>query len=353
MKRVLNVGIIGVGTIGKNHLQDFINNSKAKVIAVADINEKSAKSAARNFGVKKIFKDYKDLLALSEIEAVSICTPPFNHASISCDAAKAGKHVLCEKPMAMNAEEAERMVEACRKANVKLGICSSRLRLTPKVEKTREYVQSGKLGKIYYVRSSILRRRGRPGLDILKETKWFLDSSKAGGGALIDIGCYNLDAILYILGSPQPTAVSAMTFRGVGNQPKFDSIYDVEEHASLMVRFKNGPVATVEIAWAANMDQGEETILFGTKGGLKLDPFTFYTEQNGEQVAITIDLPENENRNEKAIDNFITACLENKNPKTPGEDGLKVMQIISMAYLSAKLGREVTLKELKTHMKRH
>jgi len=347
MRRILNVGIIGVGTIGKHHLQCFIKNPKAKVIAVADINEELAKSVAKNSGVKKFFKDYRDLLALSEIEAVSVCTPPFVHAPIVCDAAKAGKHVLCEKPMSMNAEEAQKMVKACQKSHVKLGICSSRLRLSPMVENAKEYLQSGELGKIYYVRSSSFRRRGRPGLDILKESKWFLDSSKAGGGALIDIGCYELDAILYILGSPQPIAVSAMTFRGVGDQPKLNFVYDVEEHASLMVRFKDGPVATIEAAWAANMDQGEGTILFGTKGGLKLNPFTFYTEQEGKHVAVTIDLPVE--GGERFIDDFIAACLEDKSPKTPGEDGLKVMQIISMAYLSAKIGREATLKDLKAH----
>lgn len=347
MRKILNVGIIGVGTIGKYQLQGFIDNPKAKVIAVADINEKLAKSVAKDFGVKKFFKDYRDLLALNEIEAVSVCTPPFNHALITCDAAKAGKHVLCEKPMAMNASEAEKMVKACQKARVKLGICSSRSRLSTAVENAREYVQSGKLGKVYYVRSSSFRRRGRPGLDILKESKWFLDSSKAGGGALIDIGCYELDAILYILGSPQPITVSAMTFRGVGGQPKLNLIYDVEDHASLMVRFKEGPVATIETAWAANMDQGEGIILFGTKGGLKLNPFTFYTEQEGKHVAIITDLPVQWG---DFIDDFVTACIEDKSPKTPGEDGLKVMQITSMAYLSAKLGREVTLKDLKTRI---
>ncbi len=347
MNKKLNIGVIGVGTIGKQHIREYINNPKAKVIACADINEELAKSVAAEFGVKKIFKDYRDLLALSQVDAVSVCTPPFAHASVTCDAAKAGKHVLCEKPMAMNAEEAERMVKACRKAEVKLGICSSRVRFSAAVEKARDYVQNGRLGKVYYVRASAFRRRGRPGLDILKESKWFLDSSKAGGGALIDIGCYNLDAILYILGSPQPLAVSAMTFRGVGDQPKPNVVYDVEEHASLMVRFKDGLVATVETAWAANMDQGEGIVLFGTKGGLKLNPFTFYTEQEGKQVAITIDLPMEYGSG--YVDDFVTACLENREPKTPGEDGLKVMQITSMAYLSAKLGREVTLKDLNTH----
>jgi predicted dehydrogenase len=350
MKRVLNVGVIGVGTIGKQHLQGYTDNPKVKVIAISDVNMAVAKSVASDFGVKKFFKDYSDLLDLDEVDAVSVCTPPFAHAEITCDAARAGKHVLCEKPMAMNANESEKMVEACRQAGVKLGICSSRSRFNAAVESAREYVQAGKLGKVYYVRSSNFRRRGRPGLDILRESKWFLDSSKAGGGSLIDLGCYDLDVILYILGSPQPVAVSAMTFRGVGDQPTSDVIYDVEEHASLMVRFKDGLLATVDTAWASNMDRGEGIVLFGTGGGLKVEGFTFYTEQEGKQVAIQVDLPVQWRERFKFIDDFLIACLEDRSPKTPGEDGLKVMQIISMAYLSAELGKEVTLKELGTHV---
>ena len=343
MNGILNVGVIGVGEIGKHHLRSYASNPKAKVVAVADINEGLAKNVAADYGVKS-FKDYRDLLSLPEVEAVSVCTPPYNHASITCEAAKAPKHVLCEKPMAMNAEEAEDMVKACEKAKVKLGICSSRSKLSVTVENAREYVRSGRLGKIYYVRASNFRRKGRPGLDIFKESKWFLDSSKAGGGALIDIGCYDLDSILYILGGREPIAVDAMTFRGVGNNPKLHVIYDVEEHSSLMVRFKDGLVATVETAWAANMDRGDGIILFGTKAGLKLNPFTFYGQQEGKQVAITIDMPSQWG---DPVDDFLTACLQNGSPKTSGEDGLKVMQIISMAYLSSKLGREVTLRDLK------
>ncbi len=344
----MNVGVIGLGEISGEHLQSYKGNPKAKVVAVSDIREEIARSVATNLGVKS-FVDYHDLLDLSEVDAVSVCTPPFTHATITCDAAKAGKHVLCEKPMAINAEEAKRMVEACRNARVKLGICSSRTRFNLAVENARQYAQDGKLGKVYYVRASNFRRRGRPGLDTHKGTKWFLDSSKAGGGALSDIGCYDLDAILYILGSPQPVAVSAMTFRGIGNQPEPGTTYDVEEHASLMVRFQQGTVATIETAWAANMDRGEGILVFGTQGGLKLNPFTFYTEREGKHVAIGINLPPQVCT---FVEDFVTACLEDRSPKTPGEDGLKVMQIISMAYLSAKLGREVTLKDLEKHENR-
>ncbi|MEM2935985.1 MAG: Gfo/Idh/MocA family oxidoreductase [Candidatus Bathyarchaeia archaeon] len=344
MSRLLNVGVVGVGTIGVDHLKTYMACRKARVVAIADIKEDLVKSVASKYGIKRFFTDYRDLVALKDVDAVSVCTPPFAHASITCDSAAAGKHVLCEKPMAMNAEEAKRMVEVCKGAGVKLGICHSRVRFNLAAEMARKYLSSGKLGTVYYARYSRFRRRGRPGLDILESSKWFLDSSKAGGGALADIGCYDIDLILYLLGSPQPWAVSAMTFRGVGTPPKLTTPYDVEEHASLFVRFRDGPVVTFETAWASNMDHGEGVVLFGTRGGLKLNPFTFYTEQGGKQVAISLEISGKPPGD--FINDFVTACLKDRAPKTPGEDGLKVMQIISMAYASAKLGREVTLTEL-------
>jgi len=342
------MGVVGVGSIGQVHLRNYAASRNVRAVAVADLDRERAEAAAAEHGIEKVFTDYRGLLALDEVDAVSVCTPPFAHAQVTCDAAKAGKHVLCEKPMAMNAKQAEEMVMACRKAGVKLGIGSARSRFDPAVEEARQYVSSGRLGRVYYARVSTFRRRGRPGLDMLKGSKWFLDSSKAGGGALTDIGCYDIDVVLYLLGSPQPVAASAITFRGVGGQPKLETPYDVEEHASLLVRFEGGVAATFEIAWASNMDHGEGLILFGTEGGLRLNPFTLYTEQEGRHVAITTELPRQRDAAwQLLVRDFAAACLQDRAPKTPGEDGLKVMQITDMAYLSAKSGREAALRDLK------
>jgi len=347
MVKTLKVGVIGVGVIGNAHLQSYTKVRDAKVVAISDINEKSLKSAARKFKVKKAFTDYHDLLALDDIDAINICTPPSSHVSVACDAASEGKHVLCEKPMAMNAQEAERMVKACNKAGVKLGICSARSRFEPSVVTARQYIDDGKLGKVYYARFSIFRRRGRPGIDILVDSKWFLDSSKAGGGALIDIGCYDIDVLLYLLGSPQPVSVSAMTFRGIGDYAPLNVPFDVEEHSSVFVRFDGGATAIFETAWASNMQSGEDVMILGTEGGLKLNPFTYYAKMEGRHVALSIDLERRfAGSMEMLLNDFVGACLENKTPKTPGEDGLKVMQIISMAYKSAEISREANLSML-------
>ncbi|MEM1580979.1 MAG: Gfo/Idh/MocA family oxidoreductase [Candidatus Bathyarchaeia archaeon] len=347
MGKILNMGVIGVGVIGKSHLQAIANQKNARVIAIADINEENLKSAAEKFKVEKCFTDYHDLLALKNLDAVIVATPPFNHAEITCAAAAASKHVLCEKPMAMNSKEAAKMVDACKKAGVKLGICSARSRLTQQAEMARQYILEGKLGKVYYARFTQIRRRGRPGIDILKESKWFLDSSKAGGGALIDIGCYDIDLALYLLGDVQPLSVSAMTFRGVGGTLNLETKYDVEEHSTTFVKFAEGQAIFFETTWAANLNSYQETIILGSKGGLRLNPFTYFTEEEGKGIAISYELGGDWGVLQSSlISDFVTACLEDRPPKTPGDDGLKVMQVIDMAYKSAKLNKEVRVDEI-------
>lgn len=347
MSKALRIGVVGVGTIGKEHLRALGSVRNAELVGISDVSKEALKEVSKEFKVKNCYEDYHELLALDKLDAVSVCTPPFNHAVITCDAAAAGKHVLCEKPMAMSAKEAGKMVQACKKANVKLGICSARSRFDPEVETSRRYIADGKLGKVYYARVSSYRRRGRPGIDILVQSKWFINSAKAGGGALIDIGCYDIDVILYLLGSPQPEAVSAMTFRGIEDLPKLDVTFDVEEHSSSLVRFKDGPIALFETAWAANYDDTHEAIILGTKSGLRMHPFTYYTKMEEQQVAIKMELPELWGVNMRLLlTDFATACLEDKTPKTTGEDGLKVMQVINATYESAKLGREVKISEL-------
>lgn len=344
MSRKVKIGIIGVGVIGKHHIKGYEEHPDAKVVAIADIDEVKLKQVGEEFKIKNRFTDYREMLKM-DLDAVSICTPPFAHCQPTVDAAMAGKHVLCEKPMALNAKEAKEMVEACRSAGVALEICHGRSRFNDTAEYVKGLIGSGKLGKIYYGHSSSFRRRGRPGMDILKNSKWFLDSSKAGGGAFSDIGCYDIDLMLYILGSPKPISVSAFTFRGVGTIPPEDkeTIYDVEDHTAALVRFEGELAVMFEKAWASNMDGGIGVKIFGTMGGVRFSPFTVFLEEKGEQKDLTPEIPPRKNKN--IYDDFIRACRGEKEPITPGEEGLKVMQIINAAYISAKEKREVAIEE--------
>lgn len=337
----LRIGIIGVGTIANTHLRDYQNCPDTEVIALADINPEALQRASKEYGINTTFTDYRDLLSFPEVDAVSICTPPFLHCEMVVAAAHAKKHILCEKPMAMNAGEASQMVAAAGEASVILSVCHGRARFWAPVIAAKKLVDQGELGEVYYARFSSYRRRGRPGIDILKQSPWFTDRSKAGGGAINDMICYDLDAALYLMGSPDPVSVSAFTFRGIGDAPPAAQIHDVEEHASLMVRFKNGASAQFEHAWASNMDYGDGARLFGTKGGIRFNPFTFFTHRNSEPWDVSLPVPE------RGISNlpsdFARACLQNSVPVSHAEDALKVAKIIDAAYRSAQSGREAMI----------
>jgi predicted dehydrogenase len=348
VRKRLNVGVIGVSTWHGvvQHLEKYLQCRDAHVVAVSDPDAGRAAQVAERYGVERHFADHRELLALDELDAVSIALPPDTHASLTCDAAAAGKHVLCEKAMASDYSGALRMAEACRRAGVKLGLCQARIRFIPAIEMAREYVAAGRLGRVYYIRSSRFRRK-RPGLETEQEEKWFLDSTRSGGGALIDLGCYDIDAVLYLLGDLQPSTVTAFTFRGVAPQPPSDLTFDVEEHASVMVRFRNGPTVTFETSWRSNMDRGDGIVLFGTEGGLEVEPldpqkFVYYGEHDGIQTATSFDPPA---ATQDVISDFVAACLEDRSPKTSPEEGLRTMQIITKAYESAALGVEVGIEE--------
>ncbi|MFQ5808237.1 MAG: Gfo/Idh/MocA family protein [Armatimonadota bacterium] len=343
----LNVGLIGVGVIGVKQLESFLACEDAKVLAVADVKADVARSVGKDFGIPHVFTDYRELLDVDGLDAVSVCTPPFAHAEPTCAAAAAGKHVLCEKPMAMSVKEAQDMVAACREARVKLGICHARSRFSPRAEAMRRCVTSGFLGDVYYARISRFRRRGRPGLDILVDSRWFLDSSKAGGGCLMDIGCYDIDLMLYVLDRPKPVSVAAMTFQGVGEPAPAGVVHDVEDQATVFVRFEGGLTVTFEQSFAANMANADDIRIVGTKAGLAGDPWEIYTEQDGQQVKIVPDLPQqSRGAPQPLIADFVAACLEDREPKTPGEEGLTATQITQAAYVSAREGREVGIDEV-------
>jgi len=246
------------------------------------------------------------------------------------------------------------MADACAAAKVKLGLCSARASLRTDIETAREYVAAGKLGKVYYSRVTSLRQRGRPGLDFWPDVTWFLDKKKSGGGAINDIGCYDIDVLMYILGGPKPVSVNAVWATEIGSQrvPK-GVIHNTEEHVTHMVRFADGSAAVFETAWAANMD-GDDFVIYGKKGGLRISKawgkpgLTFYGEdKNGKFMKEKVEL---KGTCESLQADFVSACLGQKKtgqPNTPGRVGYMIMQVIEGALKSAKEGREVKVSELK------
>jgi predicted dehydrogenase len=393
----IGVGIIGCGMISRAHVKGYLDlPERAQILAVCDVVEKNAKSRAasiiseckerakqaaeqakkaktakdkENLAAQQallleysksdieVFNDYNEMLKLPGLDAVSICTPPFAHAPITIAAASAGKHVYCEKPMARTATEARVMRDACSKAGVKLGYQSGGTRLGAVNYAVRNYIVSGKLGDVYYGRQTSFRVRGRPGVDMPNFSKWFLDSSKAGGGGLYDIGVYQIDKVLYLLGDPQPVTISGMAYHGMPPVYRGRSVYDVDEYASVFVRFSNGMSFTFEDGWVTNMTGMSEGIfIFGSKGAFRgntliVEQGEWDKDDKGRRKRYQAKLVEKELEvpdipNPGKIGDFLNACESDAKPICTGEDGAKIMEIMSGALLSAKLGREITVSEL-------
>ncbi|OGV58987.1 MAG: hypothetical protein A2X49_14925 [Lentisphaerae bacterium GWF2_52_8] len=353
MGKKLKLGIIGLGAIGKVHSDAYVANSKdAEIFAICDAMPERVKEQGEKLGVKNTFTDYKKLLA-SDVDAVSICTGNTTHMEIAVAAFKAGKHVLVEKPMAMNAVQAAKIVEAATKSRKTLQI-GMVWRQSAEARLVRKYVEDGVLGNIYHMRAVMIRRRGIPGLG-----GWFTTKAQSGGGPLIDIGVHWFDIAMHLSGHWNPSSVSATCSGRFGSKmrdykyvgmwagpPNFNGVFDVEDHAMGMVRFGSKATMAFEISWAANAEEEMYVDLLGDKGGVRLfngKPLKLLTEFNGNIADVNPQYADNENRFHLQAQKFIAACRGECPPAATGKEGLTNMKLIDAVYASSKAGREVKI----------
>ena len=349
----LKIGIIGVGNISAEHIQGYLKNPNVELYAFCDINEAQLKKRAEEFGITRTFTDKADMLALPEIDAVSVCVWNSAHAECAIAALEAGKHVLCEKPMSISAADAIRMKEAADR-NGKLLMIGFVRRFGNDCAILKDFIDNGYFGDLYYAKATYLRRNGNPG-------GWFGDKSRSGGGPLIDLGVHVIDLVRYLMGNPKPVSVYGMTAQKLFDRRELkdkkayqsisagaDDICDVEDLATAMIRFDNGAVLSVETAFSLNLKKDTGDIeLFGTKAGAKLSPeLEIYTETNGYLSNLTLEKETALSFNglfQNEINHFID-CIVNGTPcKAPAEDGIALMRILDAVYESAKTGHEVIL----------
>lgn len=352
MDKKLKVAVIGVGSISESHIAGYLGNENVELYAFCDINEKTLKAKGEKYGIERLYTDKDEMFAaLPEIDIVSVCTWNCAHAECSIAALNAGKHVLCEKPMAMNSEQAEAMLEAAKKNNRLLMIGFVR-RFGNDAEVLKDFIDAGDLGEIYYGKACYLRRAGAP-------SGWFGDSSRSGGGPLIDIGVHVMDLSRYLAGKPKPISVYGVTFNKLGNRNNIklrgnytsasdeEDIFDVEDMATALIRFDNGFVLSLEASFSLNGEDKGTVELFGTKGGAKIDPeLHLYTEQNGYLTNVDFVAPtalsfkgffDNE------INHFVECAITGKECRSVGTDGVAIAKIIDAIYESAKTGHEVVI----------
>jgi predicted dehydrogenase len=353
MNNKIKVGIIGTGSISSLHLDAYSKNPHVELYAFCDINEERVKMAAKKYGVTRVFTDMNEMLKLKEIDAVSVCTWNSAHAPCTISALNAGKHVLCEKPMATSSEEAKEM-KAAADRNGKLLMIGFVRRFGNDCDILKDFINTDYFGDIYYSKATYLRRKGNPG-------GWFGDKSRSGGGPLIDLGVHVIDLVRYLLGNPKPISVYGATFQKLLDRKnvkgaisylsssRTDSdICDVEDLATAMIRFDNGAVLNIEASFSLNIKNDEGKIeLFGTKAGAKLDPtLEIYSEINNYMANVQLHAKTELDFNglfEKEINHFVSCVKDGVTCIAPAQDGVELMTILDAVYESAKTGHEVII----------
>ena len=327
---MIKAGVIGLG-MGQSHLYGYSKNPEIKIWAIADLDQEKLENFSQKYSVPHSFKDYRELLKLKELEVVSIALPNFLHCPVAIEALEAGKHVLVEKPMALNSEEAEKMVEVAREKKRVLMV-GMNYRYFPEMQVLKRFIEQGELGDIYYIKAVALRRKTFP----KDSTSWFKDKQKSGGGGLMDMGPHMLDLSLWLADNFNVTSVCGVTY---------NKFMPVDDLASALVKLNNGVIINLEISWQTFTKPQFFLSLFGTKGGAMTNPLKVYQEFGDTSVEVTPEVKKEDFTSgmEREIAHFIKCIKERKEPSSSGEKGLRVMRILDAIYESAKTGREVRM----------
>jgi len=347
--RTVKLGLIGAGGIAQAHCNALSGIEGAELVAVSDIVKANAERTASRWNIPKVFGDYNEMLKMDEIEAVFVCTPTAQHAPPSIAAMKAGKHVLCEKPMEASLTAATEMVRTSHETGKNLMI-ALKLRYTNQVKKAKEIINDGTLGDIYYAETVADRRRGNPGGS-------FVRKDLAGFGAAADIGVYALDTALFLMGHPKPVAVTGITSNYLSLHNTWNPALkntEVEDFACGWVLFDNGARLVFKTCWCMNMDSLGGTIFLGTKAGLRIgigevrgpqEGVTLYRDEFGEPI--TINVPTGGGVDVfRAEDTDFVASVRDGKPSPIDPDGMLLTNVIFQGVIDSANagGREVEVK---------
>jgi predicted dehydrogenase len=366
MNNKVRIGIIGCGGIAnQKHLPALSQLSDlCELVAFCDKKIERAEKAKEKFGTESslVFSNYEELLKL-DLDAVHVLTPNVDHSPISVKAFNAGKHVLCEKPMAHNTESAKKMMDAWEKSGKKFTI-GYQNRFRPEVQALKKSCELNELGDIYYAKAHAVRRRAVP--------TWGVFPNKAlqGGGPLIDIGTHALDITLWMMNNYQPKSVSGTVFHKMADQfegnifgPWDPNTFEVEDSAMGMIHFKNGAVVYLESSWAINLRESKEaaTTLCGTKAGAEIisgmsyetDDLIINKAQHGllmeerKTQGGAIAYFEGTKKDPGFLENkqWLEAIIHDKEPLVKPIEAFNVTKILNAIYESARLGKEVTFDE--------
>ena len=371
-EKILRIGIIGCGGIANHHAKAYAANTTCEVVACCDIVPGRAAAFAEKHGfvnAKTDYKDHAEMLADKslKLDAVSVCTYNRQHVPCAKAALEAGVHVLLEKPLCVDMDEAIDLYKTVKKTGLVLSI-GFQPRFEQNMQDICDIVASGELGKIYYIQTGGGRRQGIP----VGNEMSFIREDTAGVGALGDIGCYSLDMVLRAVGYPKPLTVSGYKSDYFGKDPEFffdradkeevAKNFGVDDFGAGFIRLEGGIILDFRISWAMHMDTPGDTIILGTKGGLRIPstdcwngsiggPMTIYKTVAGKTVEMTVpksvakpgELPLWDSLWVKKIATFLDACRNGKEAPVPIDQIIYNQAIICGIVESAKRGEEIKL----------
>jgi predicted dehydrogenase len=360
----IRVGIIGVGLIGKTHLDYYAQIDGVEVVAASDINEMELRNVAEKYKIPHTYRDFREMLKRDDLDAVDVCLHNNFHAPVTSAALQAGKHVYCEKPIAGSYADGKSMLDAAKQSGKKLHIQLSFL-YSNETKAAKILIEEGKLGNLYHARSTGYRRRGRPYVDGYG-TQYFTRKETAGGGALFDMGVYRISQLLYLLDAPEVVSVTGKTYQEmeIDERRKNISQFNVEELGVGFVRFNGGLTMDIIESWAIHMNDFEGSSLVGSQGGIRLPgytggqrtPFSYHTNMCDMEMDSTFNLDAMEYRWHNLRDNADAydssqhhwiAALQGRVELLPtAEIALQTMLISEGIYISDRLGKEVTAEEV-------
>ncbi|HTR96700.1 MAG TPA: Gfo/Idh/MocA family oxidoreductase [Candidatus Acidoferrales bacterium] len=332
-RKTLKIGLIGVGAAAQvNHIPALRKVEGLELVALCDRDPEKAQRVAQKFGVPKAFARIEDLLELDGLDAVDVCTPNYLHAPMALAALEAGKHVLCERPLARSSDEAATMLKAAKKADRWL-VCAVQHRFRPDAQLLRRFVEKGDLGEIFFAKAGWLRQKTEWDSD-----EWRRQKRESGGGVVLDLGFPMLDLSLWVLGQPKVESVTASVHRNRKGE--------VEDSATAFFRLAGGATLTLELTWGLLMEKDFAYLnLFGSGGAALLNPFRVHKGMHGTLVNVTptFETSRNQYRQsmEAQVEHFADTLRSDRKPMGSAEEILGVMELMDAVYRSAEQGKEV------------
>jgi predicted dehydrogenase len=349
----IKIGLVGAGRIACNaHLPAYQKAIGVKVAAICDIDIEKAKAAAKKFGIENCYSSMTEMLKNKDLDAVDICVWNKDHVPLSLEAAKSGKHVICEKPAAMSVSELYELKKVINENGLTYLLAVPN-RFKSETECLKELIDNGKIGNIYYAKTSYLRRRGAP-------NGWFTDKSISGGGPLMDLAPHAIDGAWYIMGCPKPKRVSAMCHKSIGKytekgvekysaapSPNGDRIYDCEDSVAGVIYFENGAHMFFDTSWALNAPDRRDVYVYGNLGGALLSPPTLYTDNSGYATNEEIVITEKKNAYLGEIQHFIDCVRSGITETRFGiDDAITMQTMLDAIRESSEKGCEISIEKI-------